>query len=415
MQIFFYHRLLFLLLFSGAVFSSSAQTPRLEIHHIGVGDGDATLLIGIDTTITGYVDTVTVLIDGQRSSKPGNAIWAYVRDTLNALAPNRKKLDFVIVSHLHIDHYGGMIAVLTNLAAAQWNIGYVIDREGNGTKPPLSWTIDSSYKYECVDEPITFPEYTTTAGKYVTLANNYTRASVLPGVDIFSEKKFKHLSMVCLASMGAALANNLQGYTMFLAQNSTKTQYVPYNENDLSIVFNVGLGMYNFFTGGDIGGGAPYADGETPIGNYLHERFGMRFHYCGIKASHHGSAHSSNDNFLLDVTPTMAVIPACLRTYSGTALPTQSAITMLAQYIPTANIKFCFQPLNPGVAASYWTAGNLQYYQDVCVKVKGLPLIGNSIPMEVITRRRAKADLSYIEAGQSSVITCTKSHTCSFK
>ncbi len=408
----FYSKL-FLLLFVISSNTASAQTPRLEIHHIGVGDGDATLIIGIDTTGTGFVDTVTVLIDGQRSSGPGNAIWNYVRDTLNALCPTRKKLDFVILSHLHIDHYGGMITVLTNLRQAGWGIDYIIDREGNGVKPGLTWSIDSIYKYECVDEVISFPTYTSTANRYVNIANNYTRVSVLPGVDVFSPKNFKHLSMVCLASMGAALTTTMPYYAMFLRKGSGN-QYVPYNENDLSMVFNVGLGVFNYFTGGDIGGGSPYADGETPIGNYLYKRFNLLFHYCAIKTSHHGSAHSTNDNFLTDVTPTLAVIPANLRTYSGTALPTQETIELLEQY--GVAIRYCFQPQDTATKSNFWTAGKLQYLQDVCIKVKGLPLAGNAIPMELITRRRSRLNLAFIiEPPNVSVMNCSKGHSCSFK
>ncbi len=408
-----------LLLMAAPVFSCFGQSPRLEIHHIGVGDGDAILLIAIDETTTGYKDTVTALIDGNRSSKPGAAIWSYVKDTLNKLAPNRKKLDFLILSHLHIDHYGGLLTVVKSLQEAGWGIDYVIDREGAGNKPNLSWSIDSNYKYECVDEEIDYQNYTSTANRYVILTSKYTRVTIAPGIDIFSLKKFKNMSMVCLASMGAALANNMQGYSMFLRTN-TSGVYVPYNENDLSFVFNVGFKAFNYFMGGDIGGGKPYADGETPIVNYLKAKFNSSgaFHYCGLKVSHHGSAHSTNDNFLGSTTPTMAVIQANLRTYGGTALPTEATVQALVKALPSpsTNLKFCFEPVSPGTASNYWTKGKLAYYQDVCVKVFDVPAVGTkSIPMQIITRKRKSADLSFSGGPVVSTITCTQAHPYSFK
>lgn len=404
------------LFISVCMMSAKSQQSRVEIHHIGVGDGDATLIIGIDTTQTGFIDTVTVLIDGQRSSNPGAEVWRYVRDTLRALAPTKKKLDILILSHIHIDHYGGLNWVLTELAAAKWDIGTVIDREGKGFPTNVTWTLDSSYKYVCVDQTVTYPTFTATAKKYATLVNKYDRVTVQPGTNIFAFKNFKHLNMYCLAAVGAALVKTQIGFStaMFLKQNTSTKAYIPYNENDLSFVFNVGLNTFNFFTGGDIGGGAPYADGETPIAKFLTDAFQGNFHYCAIKVSHHGSAHSTNPAFLAGVKPSFAVIPASLRSYSGTALPTQSTINALGASTVGSNIKFCFIPYNPQTPASYWTVGNRQYYQDVVLKVIGLPTLGNPINIQVTTRKRNNEHYGYIGAPDNTTFTCTQSHVCSF-
>jgi beta-lactamase superfamily II metal-dependent hydrolase len=399
-------------------FVLAARSQRLEIHHIGVGDGDATLVIGIDVTKTGFMDTVTLLIDGQRSSRAGQEIWRYVQDSLKVLTPNRKKLDFLVLSHLHIDHYGGLISFIENLQDANWKIDYVIDRDGAGPTSKINWGLDSSFKYICVDDDVDLPTFTRTARRYLSLANDYNHSTVFAGQDLFVGKNFTNLSMFCLASTGAALGKTPTGYepTMFIRYNGNTGYYIPYNENDLSLVFNLGFKTFNYFLGGDIGGGRPYADGETPIANFLASYFGQgKFHYCGIKVSHHGSAHSTNDNFLKGVTPTMAVIPACLRTYSGTALPTQSTINALGNSSVKNNIKFCFEPYNPGTPASYWTPRNMQYYQDVSIKILSLPVAGQDINMQIITRRRRTDNYAYIEGPQISTITCTQAHTSSFK
>ncbi len=401
--------------------AAKSQWPRVEIHHIGTGDGDATLIIGIDQTQTGYIDTVTMLIDGQRYAKSGTAIWNYVRDTLTALSPTRTKLDFLVLSHTHIDHYGGLIQFMTNLGAAGWTIDKVIDRGGTGPKVNLTWTLDSSYKYACIDNDVVdLDEFTSTALKYAALANKYSRITILPGKDIFDEKNFNNLSMICVAAVGAALnwdpgRDPKAGLTYFLRYNTTTGHYTPYNENDLSYAFNLGLRTFNFFTGGDIGGGAPYADGETPIAQFFNSFFGPgNFHFCGIKVSHHGSAHSTNANFLAGLKPSMAVISASLRSYSGTALPTQTTINALTSSTVGQNIKFCFVPYNPNTPSSYWTYGNRQYYQDVVLKVIGLPVPNRSVSIQIATRTRDN-NLAFTGLPTVTTFTCNQTHTCTFK
>ncbi len=415
-RIFFQYTFLALLLCINTL-AVKSQVPRLEIHHIGVADGDATLIIGIDTTATGYIDTVTVLIDGQRSSHPGARIWEYVKDTLKALSPKRKILDILVLSHVHIDHYGGLNEFMTSLADNKWTIGTVIDREGKGFPTNLTWTLDSSFKYVCVTQKVTYSQFTASANKYAANANKYDRVTVQPGSNIFAYKNFKHLTMYCLAAVGSALVKTPLSFKteMFLKYNATSRTYVPYNENDLSFVFNIGFNTFNFFTGGDIGGGAPYADGETPVAKFLADAFNGDFHYCAIKVSHHGSAHSTNANFLSGVKPSLAVIPASLRSYSGTALPTQTTINALLNSTVGQNIKFCFAPYNPGTWASYWTVGNRQYYQDVVLKVIGLPVMGNNINIRIGTRKRDNTTLLFTEPQQASTFTCTQSHTCYFQ
>ncbi len=413
---------LWLILFAGW---ATAQPPRLEIHHIGVGDGDATFIIAIDTTATGYIDTVTVLIDGNRSNGAGNAIWSYVHEKITALNPAFRHLDFMILSHQHLDHYGGMIAFADNLNRNGWRAGVLIDRVGmekfysakfsivSGNS--LDGTSHDGVKFiDCVGD-IDFIEYSSTAQKYVqiTSAPPWQRGVIVPGQDLFADKHFRNISMTCLAAMGIPAPTAAGRFDPFL--RNTGDSYVPYNDNDLSLVFNLGFSAFNFFTGGDIGGGAPYADGETPVARYLNSRFGDAFHYCGLKVSHHGSEHSTNAAFLDILKPTMAVIQANLRKYGNGALPREATIRNLLTKMPWGNIKYCFVPKNEGNQSSYWTPGNRQSYQDIVLRITGLPVLGNNVQIQVAAQLRNNETLERTGHPVLSDLTCTQTHRSTFK
>ena len=89
----------FLLLFGGA----HVRAQDLEIHCIDVGQGASELIIGPDGT--------TILIDGGTSSMGSSRVLPYLNDIF---PPGDRTLDYVICSHDHGDHYGGLNHILGN-------------------------------------------------------------------------------------------------------------------------------------------------------------------------------------------------------------------------------------------------------------------------------------------------------------
>jgi beta-lactamase superfamily II metal-dependent hydrolase len=415
---------------------SAAAQSRLEIHHLGVGDGDATLIIAIDETATGFVDTSTVLIDANRTQLAGTRIWEYVNEQLTALFPpspyaRKRKLDGIVLSHTHLDHFGGMPTFLNLLYESGWDLPALLDREGTqGAEYYKHFKVvssgltdvsvfDPSYGgkvdfFDCTDD-VDLPTFSGKAKEYILASQKLTRITVLPGNDLFETKKYKNISMVCLAAMGISATINPTYFTIFLPQR-TNGYFVPVNDNDLSFVFNLGFKTFNYFLGGDIGGNKPYADGETPICQFLNAKFPASFHYCGIKVSHHGSDHSSNDLFLATSKPTIAVVPAELRKYGKGALPREATITNLIKNgMPAQNIKYCFIPNDPLELKSYWTIGNRAAYQDIVIKVTDLPIAGKDIKLHIYAQTRNNNTLERTGGPAASEITCTKMHQSTFK
>lgn len=75
------------------------------------------------------------------------------------------------------------------------------------------------------------------------------------------------------------------------------------DENDYSIGVLVKLGKFKYFTGGDL---------TSEVENGLGPELG---HVCAFKCGHHGSKHSSNQDFINRITPSAALISAGRHSY----------------------------------------------------------------------------------------------------
>ena len=91
-----------------------ARCGELQIHVIDVGQGSSELIIGPDGT--------TILIDGGTSGKGTSNVLPYLN---NLFPPGGRHLDYVVCSHDHNDHYGGLNSVLNGgyTAGAVWHCG----------------------------------------------------------------------------------------------------------------------------------------------------------------------------------------------------------------------------------------------------------------------------------------------------
>lgn len=374
------------------------RADSLWVHHIGVGQGDATLIVAWQqrTFPAIGVDTTSILIDAGNSSGKGLAVYNYVNDILGST----KHLNFVITSHLHSDHIGGMPTVLYNMALQKWKVDFILDRGAQFKPLP-----DICYsKTGDVDNDPIEPEDLPGSNiykDYQVMTNTYfkgKRTNCPPGVDLFRIlSRPMNMSMLCVASNGCVLKTGGSGIYTCPQESSP-------DENDYSFAFLLQFNSFKYFTAGDLGGAPPYLDLETPLISYFKTWNVNDFHFCGFKASHHGSGNSNNQAFVNYTKPQLTVIPSALRSFNGTQLPWQSAYDRL-RMVPGSYLTYTYHYLtNP-------YSGSVDYYFDVKFKVND-PEFCTNVALPVYARSRAKTS-PYAPASAYALINnyaCTQPH-----
>jgi hypothetical protein len=414
------------IVFFTALLHAQPTTPFVLIRQIGVGDGDCALMIIGDyqnpsatVPANSKLNVAVIIIDGQRKSEANlNAIGGTIDDILTSLHLP-KYIDYVVSSHLHTDHIGGTTNLIDALLAYGYVIGTVIDRvKICSTMTDLAWT-DSNISY-CEDYDGSFNDNPSqTAESYKTYMNLKSTDSIfnwtskVPGDDLLAPFNFQNAKMDCLTSAGLYLTSlSPATYTSFLQKNA-QGYYQPKNENDLSYAFLLSFAGFHYLTGGDIGGGDPYTDGETPIITSMQLKYPTGYHSCVLKVSHHGSTSSTNPAFLAYNNPTVAVIPASKRKFNGSPLPSKETVDQLNVYIPfPANLLFTFIPYNPTVISSYYDGLAPQYLQDIQFYVDYSAGYGYAdIPIQVTKQTRDTKSKQLIDDPYGYTVLCTKDHT----
>lgn len=244
----------------------SLWAQELAIYHINVGQADATLI----KSPTG----VTMLIDGGNDGNGTSIILPY----LSSLGIT--SLNYLVCSHYHADHLGGLDEVINSLGPA--NIGAVYDR---GSDAPLPTTVAFNNYVAAANS--TSRRYKVALGQTLDLGGGVT--------------------MQCLATDGEV-------YNYGVVPNSTGS------ENDLSVGWRLNYGTFQYFTGGDLGGETTYyADNETPLAPQVGN-------VDAFKINHHGSQYSTNQLFVNTLQPEVGIISVGTNTYGH---PTQTVIDRL--------------------------------------------------------------------------------------
>lgn len=245
----------------------------LEIHHLDVGQADATLLVG-PTGRTLLVDAGETRWDGDQGAR---TIAAYLRGVLGC-----QHLDRVLITHFHVDHagYPGEGGLWRLVEGEGFTVGKLLHRDTSAFRGDGSGTID---RWEA---------YLAGAGR--RLGPEVARAGA-GQVDLGPGVAFR---IVAVDGQGA------------LKMGDFRAGRAPPNENDYSVAALVRFGAFDYFIGGDLSGewsaspyGYAYHDIETVVARGLPD-------VDVYRVNHHGSDHSSSPAFLAQIDPEVSIVSA---------------------------------------------------------------------------------------------------------
>ena len=262
----------------------------LEIHHINVVGGDATV-IALKSDPNKQDTLFKILIDGGCEGSGFKRLKAYVAKYFDA-----RPFDYLVATHYHNDHISGLykcefpitkfidlggygslvqqepvngIAVKSTNSVFHSYVQYIKDQERKSPNPATREAIPFIQKTGATNGPLTIP---VSGG----------------GVD----SGFV-LSCYCAGGITANQTNLITGQT---TKHPNKI-----DPNDLSICFLLHDADYSFvyYTAGDLSGdqaGSSYYNVEQPYTTYLHDsilakqaNFSEKKSHVVVKATHHGS------------------------------------------------------------------------------------------------------------------------------
>ncbi|MCL4552004.1 MAG: MBL fold metallo-hydrolase, partial [Candidatus Marsarchaeota archaeon] len=242
---------------------SFCSAQDLTIHHIDVGQSDCTFI---------ETHSKTILVDAGNSSKGTSVVIPYLRSL------RVTRINYVIASHYHADHIGGLDEVLD-----AFDVDTVFDR---GTVHP----VPKSKIYDSYEKAV----------------GNTPRVTVQPST------KYELGHCIVLRFVASDGSCEEEGPTV--TDPVTKSRI---DENSLSIAFTVTFTdtesqsttdpelrtHFTYFTGGDLTGydDRDAIDLETSVASLVG-------HADAMKVNHHGSRSSTNQTFISALSPASVFI-----------------------------------------------------------------------------------------------------------
>ena len=284
----------------------------LDIHNVNTGKGESSFFILPDGT-TMLVDAgVTTAVkprvtDSKPSGKrtPGEWIARYIKHFTQDMPDS--KLDYVIVTHFHEDHIGGITPgtsiakdgdyKLTGISEVGEIIPFIkiIDRGW----PDYDWPVPPAgesaknyiqfVKWQVARRKMLAEKFCVGANDQIVLINNAKR---YPDFEIRNIAANGHI----WTGVGSVERNYFPDI-----QNLPKEKYP--NENMCSIAFRLSYGKFDYFNGGDIYSvtNEPWQDIESPAG-----RVTGPVEVC--KANHHANFDAMGKSFLESLRPKVIII-----------------------------------------------------------------------------------------------------------
>lgn len=374
---------IFLIVFLACCRFASGQ-PTIEIHHIDVGTGDATLIkVNSVTRARPY----SILIDAGKTNAASDVItylWNNASKVNDTIA-----LDYVLTSHFHEDHIGGFVGnnVYIPVATSPSKVKLTCTGELSGVlgKPQVNipgradlippvrfFSVFDKGDSQPVSSSIVFGDY-----KKLANANGQTRrvavGTYTAGLGMFSTDSvlppavypFPTPGLTQFLSLGGfiflgrdvngvpirlrlVLANayvympNIPGRRCNVADLMNVERDPDYinsrpNDNNWGLGWVLEYGAFRYYTAGDVGGYsgkgcAQYFDIETTLAKafkYIYPQPDSG-HVCAFKTSHHGSHCSNNENLLDTMKAAVTVISSGM--HSGYGHPDQEVLDYYEKY-----------------------------------------------------------------------------------
>lgn len=332
----FFVKKIFIALFFLAKVSVYGQ-EELHIHHINIGNGDATLIGIFDLSQQKYVSKM--LIDGGRLTAE-KRLLPYIHKIIGADSESLH-FQYVILSHYHNDHYTGLLALKSGRITADsiidpggYRVSSLFNHTATGGRKPDSLKIYMPWLDSLKDAARHNPPFVK-GRSLIFLRYTTTPTTSIAKKLVFGQVNGMDVTLQCVAGWGNTLSEN----GVIVANPFPKRP----NGNNFTLAFVLSLGEFRYFIGGDIGGaGGNYINQETVVTKFLNDEYPTSFswsgntpikgHLCGYKSNHHGSDHSNNSGFMEGMRPTVVVTSA--GDNSVWHLPHPNSLRRLSRVVP---------------------------------------------------------------------------------
>jgi competence protein ComEC len=270
----------------------SWEAGALEIHHIDAGEAASTLIVS-PVGRSMLIDAGEASWDRDDGAKK---IGTYVRKVLGC-----SHLDYVVISHFHVDHVGfpGTGGLWHLIAQQGFSVGKLLHRD--------------LYRYVGASA--------ATVGAWRSFLQSAAAVKLSPEVAAVGRGQVQLGGSVDFAFV-AVDGNGL------LPAGDFSSDPAPPDENDYSIAALLRFGRLDYFTAGDLSGrtmvsmqnGYSYHDGETAVAPRVKD-------VDVYRVSHHGSSNATNATLLAELDPEVAIVQVSDDNTNGH--PTQSTVDRL--------------------------------------------------------------------------------------